>query len=280
MRVLLVGAAGKIGHAWRRLGEARTEEIQVTAFPDSRTVDLTTPEGHAVLAERIGTGKYDVVVLAAAWTDVDRCEQEPDAARAINTDAVMRAVAACKEASAGLIFYSSDYVFDGTGPKDESAERHPVNVYGRTKADAEVSIEEAGGDYLIVRINVPLSALDDGMSFYGHVVRRIQKREVFRAVADQWSNPLDTGRIAEWSYAAWQLGERGVLHLAGGTYASRFDIARAIGVKFDAVELIKPIRSDELKQAAPRPQRGGLIVGKQARLFGNAPNLETILASF
>lgn len=279
MTALLVGSSGKIGHAWRRLAESHSGDLKITAFPDSRTCDLTTTQGHDALAERIAAGEYDLVVLAAAWTDVDRCEQEPERAHAINAEAVERAARACLEASACLLFYSSDYVFDGTGPKDESAERCPINVYGRAKADAEAAIERSGVEHLIVRINVPLAPVDDGMSFYGHVVRRIRTGKVFEAVADQWSNPLDTGRIAAWSYGAWGEGARGIIHLAGATYASRFDIARAIGEKHDAAHLIKPIRSDVLKQVARRPQRGGLIVRRQTQMFGNAPDLATILQS-
>jgi len=280
MRILLVGAAGKIGRAWLRLPQFRPPDATIVAFPASETCDLTTSGGRETLREQIVREGYNLVVMAAAWTDVDRCEQEPDIAAAINVDAVASAAAECRAVEAGLIFYSSDYVFDGSGPQEESAPVKPLNVYGETKVRAEAAVRDSGAEHLIVRINVPLARAEDGSNFYSFVQSRLAAGKPVRAVVDQWNNPLDTDRIAGWSYGAWQAGMRGVLHLAGGTYATRFDTARMIAAElgYDDTQ-IEAIRSEALGQSAARPRRGGLITRKQAQLFGTPPDLPTILKS-
>jgi dTDP-4-dehydrorhamnose reductase len=277
MKILLVGANGKIGRAWRRLAD--TWPLQtLTAFPPSSEADLTTHEGIQKLSNEIRGSSYDLVIHAAAWTNVDRCEREPETADVINTRSVASVADACKQMGAGLIFYSSDYVFDGSGPKDEQAQRSPLNIYGETKVQAEDAIRESCAEHLIIRINAPFAPPADGLSFYSFVFSTLSSGGTVRAVVDQWNNPLDTDRIALWSHDAWEKQSRGVFHLAGGTYATRYDLARAIAqyIEIDTSR-IQPVHTSELNQVARRPTRGGLIASKQARLFGTAPDIQTVL---
>jgi dTDP-4-dehydrorhamnose reductase len=131
-----------------------------------------------------------------------------------------------------------------------------------------------------VRINVPLAPPADGASFYSFLLENLSAGKQVNIVTDQWNNPLDTDRIARWSWEAWQKGTRGCLHLAGGTYATRFDIARIVAQYLDVDSaLVKPIKTADLGQKAPRPERGGLLIARQAELFGTAPDLPTILKS-
>jgi dTDP-4-dehydrorhamnose reductase len=278
MKVALKGSTGKVGRAWRRLSALESSAVNLSPLGGVAESDLSGADGVKKLVGQIERERPALFVLAAAMTDVDRCEREPAQAEQVNSRAVGEVARACAAAGAGLIFYSTDYVFDGSGPKGEGDLPAPLNVYGRTKLAAEHAIRQTGGDYLIVRINVPLAPEADGKSFYSFVARGLAGGAPVQVVVDQWNNPLDTDRIARWSLAAWARGERGVLHLGGGTYATRFDIARAIAVGLGAdPSRVVPVKTAELGQPALRPARGGLLCARQAELFGTAPDLKTIL---
>lgn len=279
MNVFISGSTGKVGKAWMRLAEA-SDDLQATALGGSAAYDFATDAGIDAILSSVADDKPGLLVLAAAMTNVDRCEREADRAMRANAEAVSRIAEACSESEVGLIFYSSDYVHDGSGPKSEEDAPAPLNVYGRSKAAAELAIREAGGEYLIVRINVPLARPEDGENFYSFVARNLLADKPVKIVTDQWGNPLDTGRIARWSLEAWQKGERGILHLGGGSYLTRFDAARMIATHLGKdPALVISINTEQLNQIARRPRRGGLLIARQSELFGTAPDLPTILRS-
>lgn len=280
MNVALFGSTGKIGRAWGRLTAFRSNSSILSVLGGAAEFDLSTAEGVRGVADHIDRLRPELFVLAAAMTDVDACEREPERAEQVNSVAVGEIARACRAAGVGLIFYSTDYVFDGTGPKGEQDTPAPLNAYGRTKLAAEEAVRQAGGEHLIIRINVPLAPPEDGDSFYSFVAGGLAGETPLRVVVDQWNNPLDTDRIARWSLDAWTRGERGVLHFGGGTYATRFDIARTIALHLGADDSrIVPVKTADLGQLAPRPARGGLLCVRQAELFGTAPDLKTILES-
>ena len=243
-------------------------------------MDLSTEAGLGKIMELLTDASPNLVGLAAAATHVDECESNSEHCLAVNTHAVDTIARHCATSNVGLLFYSTDYVFDGSGPRDEGDDVSPLNVYGQSKVDAEAAIAKHGGDYLIVRINVPLAPPEDGDTFYSFVANNLKVGKEIRVVTDQWSNPLDTDRIAEWSWKAWRKSVRGILHLGGGTYATRYDIARTIATYIEADPgLIKPCITEDLNFKAQRPERGGLLIAKQSELFGTAPDLPTILKS-
>jgi len=279
MNIHLLGGSGRIGKAWLR-HDSHDAPFELTALTGSAQMDLATESGLEKVIESLSGVNSNLVVLAAAVTHVDECESGPEHCAAVNVGAVEAIARHCAANNTGLLFYSSDYVFDGSGPRGEGDLVAPLNVYGQSKVDAEAAIAKHGVDYLIVRINVPLAPPEDGDTFYSFVANNLKVGKEIRVVTDQWSNPLDTGHIAEWSWNAWQKGIRGILHLGGGTYATRYDIARTIALYIEAdPELIKPCRTRDLNFRARRPERGGLLIARQSELFGTAPDLPTILTS-
>jgi dTDP-4-dehydrorhamnose reductase len=279
MNIHVLGSGGRVGKAWLRhsLGDAQP---LLTELPGSDQMDLSTHGGCQKAMASLSSSSPDALVLVAAVTNVDQCESNPENCAAVNTYAVDTLARHCAANDIGLIFYSTDYVFDGSGPKGEDDDVSPLSVYGQSKVDAEAAIAKHDGDHLVVRINVPLCPPEDGDSFYSFVVTNLKAGKEIRVVTDQWSNPLDTDRIAKWSWEAWQKGVRGILHLGGGTYATRFDIARTIAEYIGAeAALIQPCKTRDLAQLAQRPLRGGLLIAKQSELFGTAPDLPTILKS-
>lgn len=278
--VFLAGSTGKVGRAWTRLLKDSVDHSRVESLGGSREFDFKNADAVARLASRLRERDGCVLVMAAGETNVDGCERNPQEAEQVNVVAVRELAKALKAGSGSLLFYSSDYIFDGKGPRGEEDPPAALSVYGQTKVRAEAAIRESGVDHLIVRINVPLAPPEDGESFYSFVASNLKAGKTVKVVTDQWNNPLDTDRIAKWSWEAWQRGVRGTLHLGGGTYATRYDIARFIAEYIGADQsLIQPIKSEELKQVAERPKRGGLLIAKQCELFGTAPDLPTILKS-
>jgi dTDP-4-dehydrorhamnose reductase len=276
----IIGSTGKIGRAWVRLSAQSGDAASWVPVGGRGQFDLALPEAVARLAARLREGPNRLLVMAAAFTNVDGCEREPERAEQINVRAVDALARTLASSGGSLLFYSSDFVFDGRGPRGENDSPAPLSVYGHTKMRAEEAIKASAVDHLIVRINVPLAPPGDGESFYSFVTGKLKSGEQIQIVTDQWSNPLDTDRIAQWSWQAWQRGVRGTLHLGGGTYATRFDIARLMADHVGAdASLIQPIQSQALNQLARRPSRGGLLIARQTELFGTAPDLPTILKS-
>ena len=279
-QVFLAGSTGKIGRAWTRLAAVHEGVLRLEPLGGLAECDLGRESDVEALAHRLDTHKGSLLVMAAAWTDVDACEHDPEKAEQVNVRAVAMLARAQAAGGGALLFYSTDFVFDGKGPRAESDPPAPLSVYGRTKELAEEAIRASGVEHLIVRINVPLAPPADGESFYSFVTGNLKAGKKIRIVTDQWSNPLDTDRIAKWSLEAWQRDVRGTLHLGGGTYATRYDIARFMADHIGAdASLLQPIKTAELKQVADRPKRGGLLIARQSELFGTAPDLPTILKS-
>ena len=152
-RALVIGASGLVGGALLKALEEKGWEVTGTAASRPREGLLRLDLGDAnSIEDVIRSVAPAVVFLAAAFTNVDACEQESEKARRINALGPQACARACKAIGAQLVFYSSEYVFDGEhGPYAERDAPHPVSIYGHTKLEAERLIEETGVDALIIR---------------------------------------------------------------------------------------------------------------------------------
>ena len=181
MRILLLGANGQVGTELRRslapLGEvvAATRDGRLANGGSCEAADLDDAGSLAALVERIAP---DVVANAAAHTAVDRAEDEPEAAMRANATAPAALAAACLEAGARLLHYSTDYVFDGTGdrPYRPGDPTNPLGVYGASKRAGELAIEASGCRHLILRTAWVYAA-------HGHNFLRTMLRVALRADA-------------------------------------------------------------------------------------------------
>ena len=232
-RVLITGAGGQLGVA---LAEAFAAD-DVAAL-SRREWDVTAPPPP-------GVGSPDLVLHAGAWTDVDGAEADPEAAAAVNV-AGTRNVAAL---GAPLVYFSSDYVFDGKKrePYVESDEPAPLSVYGRTKLAGEA---EAGEDAWVVRTSWLFGAT--GKNFVRTMLRLGAERDEVRVVADQRGCPTYVGHLAG---AVRELVElpRGVWHLAAGGECTWAEFAAAVFAEAGLRCRVVPITSEELARPASRP---------------------------
>jgi dTDP-4-dehydrorhamnose reductase len=212
----------------------------------------------------------DWIFNAAAFTNVDLCEREPDMAGRINRDTVGWMAAFGKP----MVHISTDYVFDGeAGPYAEDAPTRPLSVYGSTKLESEALALGGSPRSLVVR-TMTLWGQGHGMktSFVEFVRNSLAARKNIRIVTDQIGNPTlaEDLAVAIWKLAAG--GRSGIYHVAGSERNSRFEWAQAIAAHYGLDRsLIEPCLTADLKQAARRPLDSGLRIDKLVRDTGFTP---------
>ncbi len=275
MKILLFGKHGQLGWELHRTLQCLGE---VVAF-DFPEVDFKAPNTLGPLVKDL---KPDVVVNAAAYTDVDKAEAEKDKARLINTEAPGVLAVACRKVGAVLIHYSTDYVFDGRKgvPYVEDDAPNPLNVYGRTKLDGEQAVLAEGVISLIFRTAWVYSLRRE--NFVTKVLRWARSQKELRIVDDQISNPTWARALAEvtalllartnQNVSSWALDRRGLYHIAGRGFASRYELARSIVRDLsDLLEppstAIVPALSMDFPSPAKRPLFSALECGRFEQVF-------------
>ena len=231
-KILLLGANGQVGTELRRSLAPLGDLVAATragVIGDSRCehADLDQPESLAALVERVAP---DVVVNAAAWTAVDRAEDEPEAAYRANAEAPRVLAAACAARDALLVHYSTDYVFDGRGsrPYREDDATAPLGVYGASKRAGEQAIEASGCRHLILRTAWVYAS--HGQNFLRTMLRVGAERDELRVVADQVGTPTPAALIADVTAQLLQQPHRasGIWHLTASGETSWHGFAEAI----------------------------------------------------
>ena len=222
MKILLLGANGQLGRTfmdYAGLDQARQLQIDrasrhewiaasrdgvLTGGGSGEIADLAAPDSLPALLDRV---QPDVIINAAAYTAVDRAEQEPDLANRVNGEAVAVLGGWAKAHAVLLIHYSTDYVFDGgqSQPYAVDAPTAPLGAYGRSKLAGEQALRDSGADHLILRTAWVYAA--HGQNFLRTMLRLGSERDELRVVADQHGAPTDTKLIVRASLAAldrWQ----------------------------------------------------------------------------
>ncbi len=197
MTILLTGSTGQVG--WEL---ARTlMPLGQIVIPERGQFDLAKPESLGAQIDRI---KPDVIVNPAAYTAVDKAEEEPDLALTINAAAPAELAKAARRHGALLVHYSTDYVFDGkkTVAYTEQDAPNPVGAYGRSKLAGEEAVRASGADHLIFRTSWVYAAR--GKNFLRTILRLAAEREELRIVADQTGVPTWARLIAETTALALQ----------------------------------------------------------------------------
>lgn len=275
MRLLVTGADGQVGWELRR---SLTPLGEVIAL-DHSTCDLSRPQD---LPRIIRETHPDIVVNAAAYTAVDKAEEEEALATMINGVAVGVIAEEVRKLGALLIHYSTDYVFDGTKgtPYTEDDPPHPINAYGRSKLAGELAIKQCGGDFLILRTSWVYAARS--RNFLRTILKLARERDELRIVADQIGAPTWAHEIAD-ATASIARQERkrgnlssGIFNVTAAGETSWFGFAEAI-MDYAAPAndghkrpKIHPISSLEYPTAAARPKNSRLAADRASQRFGVA----------
>jgi len=278
-RILLVGNQGQVGWELRRSLAPLGEVIAVGRQTTPHALDLGQPGEIIPLVEAIQPAW---IVNAAAYTAVDKAEQEPELARSINAIAPGLLAEAAGRVGAQLVHYSTDYVFDGmaSNPYKEYDNPNPQGIYGLTKLEGEEAVTKSGCDWLILRTAWVYGTR--GHNFMRTMRRLAREREELRVVADQRGAPTWSRHIAEaTAQILAQLGEDraawhracGVYHLTSAGEATWHDFASAI-VEHQrqhesiACQRITPITAADYPTPAKRPAYSVLDCNKLAGTFG------------
>lgn len=279
MRILLFGRNGQVGWELQRsvapLGEVISLGREARGPLRGDFLDL------AGLRETVRSVRPDVIVNAAAYTDVDLAESRRDEARIVNAEAPALLASEARELGALLVHYSTEYVFSGEGsrPWREDDCMRPLNVYGRAKLDGDRAIEASGCRYLIFRTSWVYAAR--GKNFLRTILRLAKHREVLRVVDDQVGAPTAAELVADVTAQVLRAlfddpRRAGTYHLAPKGETSWYEYARfaldramAAGWRLKATpERVEPISSEAFGGVAERPRNSRLDCALLARVFG------------
>jgi dTDP-4-dehydrorhamnose reductase len=245
-RILVIGGSGQLGTELI----PRLSKLGTVVAPGRQELDLTSKAA----VDRIVALQPTHVVHAAAATDVERCEQEPAWAHAVNAEGTRRVAEACQAVQAWLLYVSTDYVFDGTAsrPYVEADPPAPVNVYGQSKLAGETRVQGIMARWAIVRTAWLYGHV--GRNFVGAILQRLQAGDPLRVVTDQVGSPTYASDLAEGVTRLVERQATGILHLTNSGACSWFAFAQAIAREVGAdPDRITPITSEQLGLRAHRP---------------------------
>ncbi len=271
MHVLVFGSTGQVA---RELARSKWAEGTTLTHLDRQAADLSEVEA---LAGIVDAKAPDAIIIAAAYTRVDGAESDEASAMAVNAHGPAAIAGAAAERSIPVVYFSTDYVFDGTkdGPYEETDPVRPINAYGRSKLAGENAIRTANPRHLILRTSWVYSA--HGSNFLTSMLRAAKSRDEVRVVSDQWGCPTAAGDLADTVAGimpALVSGEApsGTYHLAGGMEATWHGFAEAIFETLAARGLKRPanvpIATADYPTEAARPRNSRLSSQRFARDFG------------
>ncbi len=266
-RILVTGANGQLGSEMRKLGSVSPNEY---IFTDVQELDITNKEAVMSFVEQNGV---NIIVNCAAYTNVDRAEDDEATAELINATAVGNLAEAAKAVDGTLFHVSTDYVFgaDGNTPRSEDMPTNPLGVYGRTKLSGEQAIAEVGAKAIIIRTAWLYSEF--GNNFLKTMLRLTAEKESLNVVFDQVGTPTYAGDLALVIFSIIEgnlyAGNEGVYHFSNEGVCSWYDFATEIAIAAGNLECnIQPCHSSEFPSKVTRPPYSVLDKTKIKQTFG------------
>jgi dTDP-4-dehydrorhamnose reductase len=247
MKVLIIGSEGMLGHDLVDILSAENE-ISTTTID---TLDITDINKTIKTVKEINP---DVVVHAAAFTNVDGSESNPDLAYKVNVLGTRNVAVACSEADSALVYICTDYVFDGTkgSPYYEYDQTNPLSVYGKTKHLGEVYIRDILNKFYIVRTAWLYGF--HGPNFVTTMLNLAKTNDTISVVSDQIGSPTYTVDLANAIAQLIKKPAYGIYHVTNSEHCSWYEYAREI---FDIAGIdieLKPVTTEEFGSPAPRPK--------------------------
>lgn len=265
MRALVIGASGQVGAALLdALAERGHEAIGTYGHnpaPGLTHLDVTDD---AAVARAVKDSRPDWVLCPAGLTHVDRCEEHSDEAFAINRDGALATGRIARDAGAGFVFYSTEYVFDGAnGPYAEGDAANPISEYGRSKWEGEQAVLAEIPRAIVIRTTVVYGPDRQGKNFVYQLVRNCRAGQGMRVASDQISSPTYNVDLARANVELCERDARGVYHLAGDGIMDRHAFALLACRVFDLdASKVTPVATSEFGQKAARPLKAGLLIDK------------------
>jgi dTDP-4-dehydrorhamnose reductase len=272
-RVLITGSNGLLGQKLVEILSNSpnymmllTSKQELSVFRDERLqyrqIDISNKHDVSSVVEEF---EPEIIINAAAMTNVDQCETEREMAWRANVTGVEHLIRSAKLVGARIIHISTDYVFDGrNGPYGETDRPNPLSYYGRTKLASENVLQTSGIPSAILRTMV-LYGIGFGikLNFALWLLKNLSEEKPVRVVDDQIGNPTLADDLAYAILKVIELERTGVYHVAGPDLVNRYEFALALARLFNFnKKLISAVKTTSMKQAAPRPLRSGFITLK------------------
>lgn len=266
MKILVIGGTGLVGNALVRAWASRGADVAAATYhchASGSFLQLDMAD-EARVRELLRQHRPDVVAVPAANPFVDYCERHPEETRKINVDGTLNVARACRDLGARMIFYSSDYVYDGVEGvyKEEDAPR-PINEYGRQKAEAERGVLAADPRNLVLRTSGAYGWQWEPKNFALQIRAKLSAGQALAVADDLRYNPTYVENLAEITAALVEAGAAGIFHVVGAEKIVRFEfasrVARAFGL--DA-RLLKAVPASALGSPTPRPKESSLCTDK------------------
>ena len=263
MRILLTGKSGQVGSEL----EEKLAPLGEVVAPARAELDFLDPRS---IQREVRAVRPEVIVNAAAYTAVDRAQEERASAFAVNAEAVGILGEEAKRLGALLVHFSTDYVFDGRKavPYTEDDRPGPLNVYGESKLAGEVALEGTGCRYLIFRTSWVYAA--QGRNFLRSILAAAKEKRELRVVDDQRGAPTSAETIgrAVVSILTRRNPERGLYHMSAAGETTWHGFAKEILAAAHVDVPVVPIPSSEYRTAAARPKNSLLDNTRLRRVFG------------
>lgn len=246
MKLLVTGFKGQLGYDI--VNECQKRNIEAIGV-DIDEMDITNPKQ---VDEVIHNSKVDVVIHCAAWTAVDKAEDEAELCRKVNRDGTENIANVCKELDIPMMYFSTDYVFNGLGeePWNEYDHREPLNVYGQTKYEGELIVEKLP-KHFIIRISWVFGL--NGNNFIKTMLRLGKERGTVSVVNDQIGSPTYTYDLARLCVDMIQTQEYGTYHATNEGICSWYEFACEIFKQADIDIKVTPVDSNAFPAKAKRP---------------------------
>ena len=278
-RYLIAGSGGMLGTALQGVCAGRGVPCEA---PPERDFDITDEATvRAVVSSFAGrAGGAGVLVNAAAYTNVERAEDDAETAYRVNELGPRLLAAAARETGVRFVHVSTDFVFDGTkdGAYTEDDATAPLSVYGASKLAGEVAVAGAMSDALIVRTAWVFGP--GGANFPTKVLELASRLPALTVVTDEHGSPTYTPDLAAGIVALAEAGASGLYHLAGSGSCSRFEMAVEI-LRLAGISIpVEPVTSDAFPTKAARPANSVLDCSKAAALGVVMPEWHDSLARF
>jgi dTDP-4-dehydrorhamnose reductase len=279
-RILIFGSNGMLGQRLTKYFSAQGVELLTSSFEEKSFIKNVEYQ-QSDITDRTKTKKLifdfcpDFILNLAAYTNVDKSETERETAWKTNVKAVEYIAEASRILDSHIIHISTDYIFDGeNGPYFENSIPNPKGYYGRTKLASENVLKLYAVKNTIFRTNVLYGPTHFGRpDFVKWVIDSLKSKQQIKIVTDQYNNPTFIDDIVNAIIKVIQLRKEGVYNIGGMEFLSRYDFTLMIADFFNLDKsLITPILTKELKQAARRPLKSGLITIKAQSEIGYRPH--------
>lgn len=275
MRVLVTGVKGQLGHdVMNELAKRGYQGIGV----DVDEMDITDA---AAVEEVITREKPDKIVHCAAYTAVDAAEDQVDLCRKVNAEGTRNIALMCKKMDIPMLYLSTDYVFDGEGERawEPDDERHPLNVYGQTKYEGELAIEELLEKYFIVRIAWVFGI--NGKNFIKTMLKLGETHDTLTVVNDQIGSPTYTYDLSRLLVDMIETEAYGRYHATNEGLCTWYEFAKEIFTQAGMDVKVLPVTSDEYPAKARRPHNSRMNKDKlEEKGFKRLPTWQDALGRY